>query len=339
MTDIRSKNRSLSNKYTGIPKQFDDLKFTEAIDLLKLVSTENVCKNSNENNDIYLDDVMFVLMQVGDKLETSSRMFKQSTKRLNLDELQVCEPVKDSFFENLNVNNDWTQTLSAAQERRASQAVYESIKIRKFDLDEKTFMSFKSFVFGVASLKEQVNLLIYKTNEFKEDGMLQNLKFYKHCLTQITRLINLVAKTLLDMSQKLVEGKKTGLGKFEKTLCFQSIKKRKGKVFREYENQILQNKQEIVSKLSKVKGLDSDCLWTKKQKITTNANLSTTKNLKNTNLKSNKSYLMSSINRNIPTYFKVDVVNNTKAKFKSITKKQNKLPIVIETTLSGTLEE
>ena len=48
---------------------------------------------------------------------------------------------------------------------------------------------------------------------------------------------------------------------------------------------------------------------------------------------------MSSINRNIPTYFKVDVVNNTKAKFKSITKKQNKLPIVIETTLSGTLEE
>ena len=52
-------------------------------------------------------------------------------------------------------------------------------------------MSFKSFVFGVASLKEQVNLLIYKTNEFKEDGMLQNLKFYKHCLTQIARLISL----------------------------------------------------------------------------------------------------------------------------------------------------
>ena len=29
---------------------------------------------------VLTDDVMFVLMQVGDKLETSARMFKQSTK-------------------------------------------------------------------------------------------------------------------------------------------------------------------------------------------------------------------------------------------------------------------
>ena len=52
-------------------------------------------------------------------------------------------------------------------------------------------MSFKLFVFAAASLKEQANLLIYKTNEFKKDGMLHNLKFYNHCLTQIARLIGL----------------------------------------------------------------------------------------------------------------------------------------------------
>merc|ERR1712200_287718 len=168
---------------------------------------------------------------------------------------------------------------------------------------------------------------------------LHNLKFYNHCLTKIIKLLDLVAKTVLEMSQKLVEEKKTGLGELEKTLCLQSIKKRKGKVFRVYEKQISQYKQEVVSKLSKVKGLYSDCLWTEKKKIITKANLSTTKNLKSTNLKSNKSYLMSSRNRNIPTYFKVDVVKDTKVKVKNIAKKQNKPPIVIETTLSGTLEE
>lgn len=65
----------------------------------------------------------------------------------------------------------------------------------------------------------------------------------------------------------------------------------------------------------------------------------TTKSLKSTNLDSNKSYLMSSMYRSIPTYFKVDVVKDTKVKVKNIAKKQNKPPIVIDTTLSGTLEE
>ena len=48
---------------------------------------------------------------------------------------------------------------------------------------------------------------------------------------------------------------------------------------------------------------------------------------------------MSSMYRSIPTYFKVDVVKDTKVKVKNIAKKQNKPPIVIDTTLSGTLEE
>merc|ERR1712183_125479 len=341
MAAIPIKFRSLSTKYKRVPKPFDNNKFIEAIGLLKLVSTENVYENSDESNTTYLNDVMFILLQVGDKLETSVRLLRHSFKRLDLDELQINEPVEDSFFENLNVNNDWIQTLSPAEEKRASQAIYESIKVHEFNLDGKAFMSFKSFVFAAASLKEQTNILIYKTNEFKEDGMVQNLNFYKDSLTQIDRFIDLVSKTVYDVAQKFTANKKTGLGGFEKTFCFQNIKKRKGKVFRVYENEILQHKQRPAKKVSKVKGLDSNCLWTEKKhnlkKITTTTNLLTDKKLtKKVNL--NKPYLMSSMKKTIPTYFKKPIVNETKDNVKNIFKEQN-MPITIETTLSGTKEE
>ena len=71
--------------------------------------------------------------------------------------------------------------------------------------------------------------------------------------------------------------------------------------------------------------------------ITTTTNLLTDKKLtKKVNL--NKPYLMSSMKKTIPTYFKKPIVNETKDNVKNIFKEQN-MPITIETTLSGTKEE
>jgi len=254
------------SEYRNLPAGSTKFQFLEAIKRLHKLSKHSSYGVQVEVERVYVEDVIFVFLEVGSQIEFAHKLLKSNKTRLEMGELMLKTPMESSFFQHLIPKNEWTECLDITEKQRASFLLDEYLGLRNINLENEPSKAFKKFAALVIALKEMANILIMKANEYSNQGVLQNRDLFNTSCNDLIELKNTTIAAVIDLLKKFHSNKsrplQNVLGRYESTSVYRDIRRKNSSVYRAFCRELSpKEKKRYKSHVSKVGSLDSYVVW------------------------------------------------------------------------------
>jgi len=205
--------------------------FFRSLKRLKQITTLKLADKPIDTELIFVEDVVFSLLEVGNKLENAVKLLNTTCKQVDRDELSVITPMSKQFFKHLRSDQPWSEVLTNTEKRRAFHLVENVLKQRKLAIDSELSDVVKEFVILVVTMKEMSNSLIMTTNNLRDNRI-----YYPKSLLELHTMKTSVENVIRSLVSKLASkgASKNLLGKYESTSLFKRIRLRNSGMYKVY---------------------------------------------------------------------------------------------------------
>jgi len=233
--------------YRNLPAGSTKFQFLEAIRRLHKLSKHSSYGLQVKVDNVYVEDVIFVYLEVGSQIEFAHKLLKYNKASLEMSDLMLNTPMESSFFQHLIPKNKWTESLDITEKRRATFLLDESLRLRNINLESEPSKNFKKFASLVIALKEMANSLIMKANEYNNKGVLQNQDLFNTSCIDLLELKNAIIAAVIDLLKKFHSNKSKPLqnilGRYELTSVYLDIKRKNTSVFQAFSRELTSREQ------------------------------------------------------------------------------------------------